>query len=420
MDPFPSGESVTSYRVRDHDDERCVIEAYTMRLADERLTYLEPNPGGYIYYRSYLGRRRRFQEHIRQMCAASGYPYGDPEHTGAFNLFLATHYFPRGTYAGPAREIRELNALAAQYMNAYNASLNQPDDTDIGSRLSAARSILREGIGRVECVNVGQANFSIGYGKVSQKPLACFDVGVRSSTRAWNCRNYAVRKMGALDGDGVVVISHYDFDHINGYRFLSGAAADRIWFLPERRPSPTPPERRLLAQLRPDRCVFLKDADYAQTPFDPARHTLRVGNITIYQGNAKKKDPFQSTAENARCLICLVQDQRSMLLPGDCLYEEFPTSFSVDYLAVPHHCCYYGAPVKNLNAARLRELIVFAGPNNQYKHPDVSHLRNLASPLCQSVVCLMNHNRFCFSGKQKRAPSPLPPVRIPSYDVFLS
>lgn len=425
---WKSERNVVSYRVREFDSERYVVESYTAEFQDELLSYAESEPklDGHIQYHSDLKRKERFREHIHKKCAENVYDYEDGiyrEDIEAFNFFLATHYFPRGSRGGRMDGIGELNAAALRYMEAYNASLRNLQDAGVEEALSAARSFLRGGIDYIECMNVGQANFSIGRSGADDRPLACFDIGIRTSKRQGTNPSYPVNQLKALDGNGIVVISHYDYDHISGYQYISGAARKRIWILPERRPSPSSAERRLLNQLVPQNCIFRRNVDYAVTPFDPAKHILSIGNIEIYQGNARKLDSCQSTQENARCLICLVKKGKSILLPADCLYKEFPTSFQADYMAVPHHCCFYDEPIKNIDTVRLEELIVFAGPNDMYKHPNTTHLDRLISSSLRSVkvICLMNHNNYCFQARVKKN-APLHPracLNKPSYKVYL-
>ncbi len=415
-------ERVTSYRVRDFDPNNYIVESYTVQLEDERLSYTESKSDGHVWYNSYLRSKEYFREYILKKCMENGYDYGaytEAEDTEARNFFLATHYFPQGSRADLAESIAELNRISLQYMGEHNSSLDNPADVDIEEQLSKAKSLLGDGIDYIECLNVGQANFSIGYNRAEDSPLACFDIGILSSKQAGINRKYAIDKISTLDEKGIVVISHYDYDHINGRRYISQAAFDRIWILPQKRLSPTPSERRLLNQLKPGNCIFRNDIDYGITPFDPAQHILTIGNIEIYQGNANKVDPNQSTLENARCLICLVKKKKSILFPADCLYAEFPCPFKVDYLVIPHHCCFYDGTIKNIDISQLKRLIIFAGPNNRYKHPDITHLDKLTPTDYKNVRCLMNHNAHYFQSKTKKLPPPQLCLERPSYIINL-
>lgn len=428
---MPADKRVTSYRVRDFDETHYVVETYTMRFCDEWLSYAAspdpsfadgvPDPSYYRYYiqyRSTLRTRGAFQRFLLEQCSRHNYydrydnswDLGDTER---LNFFLATHYFVQGI-SGPYDNETVLNALNAlneradQYMRSYDSTLRErPYRVDTDAQLSRARALLGGGIAQVACMNVGQANCSIGC-RDDGHPCAVFDIGVRSSNLGVPNRNHVKRILSELDEHGIVVISHYDFDHINGYRHMSPQAADRVWVLPERRPSPSPAERSLLTLLRPQNCIFLPNVEYDKTPFDPNRHVLRIGNLDIYQGNGKKVDPFQSTDENARSLLCFIKRRASLLLPADCLYEEFPTTFAPEHLAVPHHACFYDKPPAHIDASRLKELIVFAGPHRRYGHPDLAHINLYSQPA--KTIYLTNNSKFCFDRGAMRSPLPQSPT----------
>lgn len=401
--PAKSRKNVISFRVREVDEDHFLVESYSMKLTDELAFFTDSKVNYYIRYNSYIKRKQNFLGYINRKCYDFDYLY-QPNNVEELNAFLATHYFTHGAPKN-IEDINKLNELARDYIEGYNLSIYNDLDRnegyrDVDNRLARARSLLRKGVTHIECVNVAQANFTVGYESNKNKPVAIFDIGINSSVT--KNRRYAENKLNQVDGNGVVIISHYDYDHVNGYRYLSDETPNRVWILPQRRLSPTPAERNLLSLLKPSNCIFLKDVDYSRTSFDPALHILKIGNISIYQGNAKKTDSDQSTDENARSLICLLQRNKSILLPGDCLYEEFPTDFNVDYLVVPHHCCYYNKPIKHIDLPRLRELIIFAGPHRGYKHPDISHLNRLNQSGCQ-VVYLMNHGNYYFDHKNELA-----------------
>lgn len=296
-------------------------------------------------------------------------------------------------YSGIAEKVQlYLSNATAAYYRVHRQ--NNPQ------AIKKARHLLSKDISYIECLNVGQANCSLGFGKTDKNdPLAIFDVGAAGTS-------HVKTKMRKATEKGIIVISHYDSDHINGWTNLSNAALQRIWVLPEPRPNPTSTEGRLLDAIAKENCIVRWNVDYTQQPFQRSSHVLELGNIAIYQGNCKKIDSDQSTDENARCLICLITGNQSMLLPGDCLYKEFPVSFSVDYMLVPHHSCCYTKDVTNINRQRLREIIVCAGPNLGYHHPDISHINRLRGRQC-SVIYLMKHCRYYFDNKTEIQAPPI-------------
>lgn len=285
------------------------------------------------------------------------------------------------------------------------AQVNLVDSTGGNMRVYAS-NLLKDKISRIECLNVGQANCSLGFGDAdNQNPLAIFDLGTRPKNPA-----FVKKKLGKATKKGVVVISHYDEDHINGVKYLNDEAADRVWIIPQKRLNPTDAEGKLRDFINQDYCLELDDIDYDCKPFDPDEHIEDIGNIEIYRGNCKKKDPNQSTDENARGLICVVTKDKSMLLPGDCLYQEFPQKFAVDYMAVPHHSCCYRTEISKLATGVIKELIVFAGPHRGYKHPDMTQISKLQSANCK-VVYLMKDKDCYFKDKEEIQ---CPPITITS------
>ena len=416
---------VTSYRVREFNKSHFLVELYSMEFTDEMNSYTENRHNYYIRYNSFLKEKRRFQNDIIEKSRLHEYEFegneNDMNDIDTFNFYLATHYFMHKTsdsYDHFNYQLSKLNEQANKYMREHNRSILEDSyATDISNaretsctQLSRASSLLRAGISHIECVNVAQANFSIGYDNSDGNPLAVFDIGIRCKVS--NTRSYAISKLQQIDENGITVISHYDFDHINGYRYLRPCAADRIWILPEKRLSPSSAERGLLALLKPENCIFLKDIDYSTTPFNRSMHTLKIGNLTIFQGNAKKIDTNQSTDENARSLICLVKKNRSILLPADCLYKEFPTNFDIEYLIIPHHGCSYEGPISNINNQSLKKLVICAGPHLGYKHPNIAHIQKLINPNCQAIY-LMNepyvcvyHNPFLISCQSAKITTP--------------
>lgn len=425
---------IVSYRVREFDKNQFVVESYSMQIRNEIASYddlffREKQKYDYpIRYHSFLNTKEKFRRSILIKSHALGYFEDFDENftlewdSDKWNEFLATHYFWCNVSKNEQyhQELLHLNALASQFNNTYNyPDLEQSkNDSNIKERLSKSNYFLRDKIQTLECINVGQANFTIGYTQGSEKPKAIFDIGVRSPTS--KNRIYAQNKLKQINDESVIVISHYDFDHINGYRYLSPKVVDRIWILPDKRPFPSPAERNFLNFLKYESCVFLKNIDYAKTPFNPLNHVLTIGNLRIYQGNAQKTDLYQSTDENARSLMCLVKNRKSILLPADCLYQEFPCEFDVDYMLVPHHACHYDSNISNIKISALKKIIIFAGPHKGYKHPNLSHIRRLigSKNMPTETIYLMNHNQYCFDGARELNPCPYI-IKSPSYKIQL-
>ena len=397
--------NIISYRVYPVTEETCAFEVYRMKYEDERQFYRQGRTDYTIQSNVYIKNIDEFNRQMQERCIIHGYDFPVNESLNEKNDFLSKHYFINiRKYDENARDaINELNRDADEYYVRYhdrfwgdsrsssdeairNAELLEKADREIG-----------DGITVVECINVGQANFSIGY-DAGNNPKAVFDIGIPSKrNKFWK------NKISGLSGDGIVVVSHYDADHIRGYNKLPEAVKERVWILPERRLNPTPLERNLLAWLNESKIVFLRNIDYNKVKFNLKKHTVQIGNVNIFRGNEKKQDRNQSTDENARSLICQITGRKTALLPGDSLYGEFPCRFSADYLVVPHHCCAYlnNIPTGKLDLDRIEKVIIFAGGHNGYHHPNISHLNGLGFSLNDKRIIYLLKNAIVFDRKNR-------------------
>lgn len=426
-------EKVISYRIREDQSKAqlnqtsYIIERYIMRLKDELSFFKEHNISYYIQYDFFPMNQKHAQEFFLKKFDQNGYTFRnslfnslESEFLDSFNQFLATHYFPVKNPHYSIEDLNELNKAASKYIPEYNDQLSKNFKIEpiqkfflktsyVNKPSTFSNSLCVEGtpiqlnnIVRVECINVGQGNFSVGYDE-SDAACAVFDIGVRRTSR-----KFATHTLMQLKDKGIVVISHYDADHISGYQFLNTATPNitgRTWILPEPRINPTAMERNLLALLKRspnNHCLFLQNRDYTQKPFDALQDMATIANLHIYQGNCQKIDTNQSTEENARSLICLIKDKYSILLPGDSLYNDFPTNYAVDYLVIPHHCCEYDSNIINLDIKQLKKVIICAGPNKKHHHPNKTHTDKLCISNVVSLTRDLHCNdASCFDGKTK-------------------
>ena len=397
---------VLSIHLQAQTDGRYLVEHNILEIEDALEAFEASACSGYIRYQTYLMTADHLREYLLEKCRLNDYEYsaqeGDVPDEDAWNSFLFTHFFRTKTYDRGQALILRLNSLSQTYLHHYEQlrttlppfDINSNHHEDTGGTdpriLAQLAKNCHNFISKIECMNIGHGNFSVGYNDAMQ-PLAMFDIGMYSSSR-----DYSKLKVNSLDEHGISVISHYDYDHICGVRFLDGVPGKptkkRLWILPELPKTPTITAKMLLDFLEEGKngnCIFLPDINYAQTPFDPNHHVLSIGNTDIYRGNEKAIDHNQSTSENARCLICLITGhQKKMLLPGDALYDDFPVQFSVDYLLIPHHGCRYHPSISaaKFDVNALQRRIVCAGPPNKKKHPNITHLRCLGSTPANTVL----------------------------------
>lgn len=387
-------QNVISYRVYEISEDSCLVEVSVMKYEDEWRFYQEARTVYPIQTNTYKKNIDDFNRQMQEKCNIHGYDFPLNSSLEEKNAFLAEHYFVniRKYDESIAAALDRLNERAIEFQADYNTRYFG-DERNISAEESKNSMLLEQavmkignGISTIECMNVGQGNFSIGY-DAQKDPRAVFDIGIPAQ-----CKTFLKNKISKLQKDGIVVISHYDSDHIRGFKLLPVSVKERIWILPERRKSPTITERNFLEWLGDDHGIFLKNINYAKVKFDIRKHTVQIGNIRIFQGNEKKRDNNQSTDENARSLICQISGKKKALLPADTLYKEFPTGFSkVNYLVVPHHCCEYKGSISNneLDLGKIEKVVVFAGKNNRYHHPNITHLQCLGCTRPDKVEYLL-------------------------------
>jgi hypothetical protein len=251
---------------------------------------------------------------------------------------------------------------------------------------------------------VGQANFSgLFYGH-SRIPKCVFDLGCKDAS------NLNTKRFHAIDSDGYIVISHFDSDHINGFKYLQPRAYQRKFIMPS---LPNVPFSATLisfvneiaakTNLNPN-IYLIPNGAYQTSPYQLQILGRPVSIVDIYTGvvqrNGYRADPYQSTAENARGLICnisTVGGDKQALVPGDALYGNFPTRFSPSYLFVPHHGCDYGQSIQTINPAVLEKAVVLCSYNGHlgYHHPNLSHYKIL-------LKLKKGHRWFRFIQKRSR------------------
>ena len=413
--------NIISYRVHEVSEDSCAMEVYVMRYKDERQFYREERTDYTIYSNVYIKKIQEFNRQMQERCNIHGYDFPVNGDWDEKNAFLSEHYFVSvKNYDERVRQpLDELNKDAHEFYTEYHARFwgddqNSVDNDQNEKLLKEAAREMKNAITSVECVNVGHGNFSIGYDDANN-PEAVFDIGVPGKINS-----FLKDKINSLRDKGIVVISHYDSDHIKGFTKLHDEIRARLWILPERRKNPSSVERNFLIWLGGGRRIFLKNIDYSKTKFDIKKHRKQIGNISIFQGNAKMVDRNQSTAENARSLMCYIAGNKTALLPADTLYAEFPCGFSVDYLVIPHHCCEYQNPVSSgtLDLARIKRVIIFAGGHKGYHQPNITHLNKLGFSKSDKRIVYLLKRAIIFDGKVEET-SWKPPITDPSYTIYL-
>lgn len=241
---------------------------------------------------------------------------------------------------------------------------------------------------KLRIYNVGQANCSCLF--INNLPGVFFDLGsMKHNKKLYSDFNNFT--------DVYVIISHFDNDHINAYnRFFPKKNRNKIKIIF--------PYENSIANLPINAQIFLFCAyllNFELYPLSLDKMKINIFDndlVCIFQG--KYVNTINKiTRRNALSLICVVNyNDNSVLIPGDSLYENFPTFFTPNHVIIPHHGCkckYYGTNLlPNIDETKVIKSFVFCGPSMSYKHPNFAHLKHYFNDKMQIVY------RFDFDKKK--------------------
>lgn len=218
----------------------------------------------------------------------------------------------------------------------------------------------------------------------------------------------------------MVVLSHWDLDHILGISYANDAIYDALWVVPDlwalcRYRSKKKTYRfvsdfakrlyKFLDCLNNGRLIIIDSTwkqakifpDQDSIPASPGSSEPNRGDeaIQIWSGTcqyASGKDAagqaYTITPANNWALILSLKNIVSMLLPGDCEYKKMPAAvrdlYKYEFFIAPHHCSKMSAPKispgPKISAAAFpcgqnAYLLFGTGPHSarKYHHPDRVH-----------------------------------------------
>lgn len=386
---------ICTYFVNESIDGMYCVEQTIMKAVDEFEFYASVKEKNkhlqydmkYRYYKMNKHELKKFTKELFTAVNSEGNFLmnvdADDLNIDLMNYYFSINYFRYGQSSLNNVALKKLNRLALEFDTMYSEIIYSIGDRLVEWSDQFNSSIVEhdrlfvntDKIEKVTCFNVGQANMSYGYCSFrDDEPRAIFDLG----ERCWN-KAYIKNQTSKINGNSVIIISHYDADHINAFKYLKNSAKNSLWILPEPTyaQNNTKTARNFLMFLNYANCIFLKNRDYRLKSFNCVDDIFKILNVEIVRGNCVKLDPNQSSNENARSLICHIENQKSMLLPADALYLEYQRNYTVDYLVVPHHCCNYNDHIQNVALNFDAELIVCSGSTRSYRHPNMTHLAKL-------------------------------------------
>lgn len=204
----------------------------------------------------------------------------------------------------------------------------------------------------------------------------------------------AKQEIGMINPD-LVVLSHWDLDHILGVTNASEKIYDATWIVPDlwglirrnRKGSYEGVSKsaiRLLKYLdwRNGNNLFIIADDVDKTRI----YKNSKSNIEIWtgirkniRGKNKNNEEYCITKANNFGLILYLENEKTALLPGDCEYSAVDSGLlnkEINYLVVPHHCSKMSEPSCNASSDDKKAIISY-GICNNYGHPDNLHMQQL-------------------------------------------
>lgn len=178
------------------------------------------------------------------------------------------------------------------------------------------------------------------------------------------------------------ILSHYDYDHISGFRFLSlRQIINAQWYLFDPTNYGMDPNKKLsnLAKSMLLLLSYFRNANLVRTNVDLLQNTNAV--IKLFPGRPCGK--LCCTRQNQLGLSTIIDSKsHTAFLPGDSMYEAWDIGLKsyltkADLCLVPHH----GASISSCSFQKVYgHYAVFCyGTHNSYGHPCKNHVHSVMS-----------------------------------------
>lgn len=186
----------------------------------------------------------------------------------------------------------------------------------------------------------------------------------------------------------VVILSHWDTDHILGIVYCDPEIYDRIWIAPDLNNLSSNSH----SALRLSKYLSLREeiknisvAEYKRTLFlisDEYNDNIVYGSnkFTIYKGKGTATSGYSNKKNNIGLVVELTIGGKNILLTGDVDYLKMPsklTTRNFDYLQVPHHGANVGTPIFKPKVRNKSVAMVPVSEVNRFKHPYLDHINTL-------------------------------------------
>lgn len=212
--------------------------------------------------------------------------------------------------------------------------------------------------------NVGQANCSTLFG---DDYMVVFDLGNKNKH---NTEPMTMLKKQATSKKVVLfVISHYHEDHVNLSNLLPlNKLKSSLFIVPF-----TSQLNNICIKARFLILAVLANRIPLVVMTNSTTHPLLSNTVCLYKGDGSTVVNLNEKM-NADGIISYVSlDDKRILVPGDSLYEYWPTSFKPTHILVPHHACEYNTKPPKIELSTVAKAFVLSKCNRKYHHPNITH-----------------------------------------------
>lgn len=248
--------------------------------------------------------------------------------------------------------------------------------------------------------NVGQgSNVSI---ELNGKKHIFFDIGLTKSglERNQSETKSAIKEYNKIKPE-MVILSHWDMDHILGVAYANNSIYDAVWIVPDlwglmkytyRRKGVlkfkyvSDSAKRLLKYLdfKNGGKLFIIDESWTNDCIYSSKNEkmcIWTGRRHNAYGINGAKEPYNINEANNFGLIMSFRNKKNLLLPGDCEYSIIPSDIwkeEYEYLVASHHCSKM-SKIPLVKSASNKKAILSYGVANTYGHPNKQHIRELSN-----------------------------------------
>ena len=196
----------------------------------------------------------------------------------------------------------------------------------------------------------------------------------------------------------MVILSHWDLDHILGVTNASDSIYDAMWIVPDLWGLQTTKRnggidnnlisdsaKRLLKYLswkNNDNLIIIGDDLSKRFIYENAAKTMSIwsGERRSASGVNDNKEKYNITKANNFGLMIFLKNKLSALLAGDCEYSVMADDLlkeELNYFVVLHHCSKMSKPL--ITAAKNKKKAILSyGIQNKFHHPNELHMRQIS------------------------------------------